>query len=101
MIVNFSLIWASQASDNTTSCFDNENFYVGKIPNRPISLVMERMTPERIPGWKKYAAVQEDSSTTQAILIKTHGVVNTKDGAGHFNMVLNDVDIRVTGLALN
>lgn len=69
----------------------NENFYVGKIANRDLWLVAERLSSDNISDWRKYIEVQNNGRVVDITANLLKGF--TADGSSHFRRVLNEVNL--------
>lgn len=72
----------------------NEDFYVGKIKNRNLWIVMERITDENINDWQRFAQIQNNSRVINIASRNLPHGVTTGDGTGHFESVLKEVSYK-------
>lgn len=85
----------SRATTNSTSLdfsqiteTDNGHFYVAQFKDRPLKVVMERITYKSHKDWKTYAKVQGNGRVLDIVSQKLKSGT-TADGAGHFESVLD------------
>lgn len=67
----------------------SDTFYIGKIKDKPLWLVMERIQVDKnLNLWKRYISEQLDDTA----IIAHHAYNFTTDGSRYFSIVLNEID---------
>lgn len=75
----------------------DDDFYVGRIPGRDLSVVMERVNKSNIKAWSRYAKIQTRPYVVENVNSKCdeNGIPLQKgslaEGSGHFEEILETV----------